>query len=228
MEYILINLALAVIAYLFGSFPSALVVGKAFRGLDLRKEGSGNLGTTNAIRVLGKKLGFFVFFLDLLKAVIVMLVVVFNAHLFNFNNLWHPMIFGIVSIFGHVYPIFTKFKGGKAVACSLAVCSVITPIPALLCLVVFYITLKISGYVSLSSLNATMTVFIGATIQIFVFGFNAETTAEKWFLFAIYFLMSAFIFYKHRTNIVKLLNGTENNFKKKKQEKKEAELADSH
>lgn len=212
------------VAYLIGSFPSALIVGKLARGIDIREYGSHNLGSTNAIRVLGKKLGFIVFFLDVFKGILVVGIARIlyeickyqidfkNIEAFNFV-LFKPIYYGIIGAIGHMVPVFAGFRGGKAVAMSLGMVLVFTPIPAVLCLIAFGITLKTTGYVSLSSTFAIFTVCISASLQHFVFKVLGYVGLE---VLIFYYLISLLMIWKHRKNYVRLIKGTENSFKKKK------------
>ncbi len=194
---------LLIIAYLLGSIPSSLVIGKLFHGVDVREHGSGNMGTTNTIRVLGKKTGFIVFFMDYIKG---MFIIGFVAHgivepSIDIHYLW----FGVASILGHTTSIFAKFKGGKAVATSAGVIAVINPFVFLSGITAFFIVLFITGYVSLGSTAAcvaalTVTLVFIDDIVIIIF----------------YIAIFAFIIFKHRSNYVRLMKGTESNFKKKK------------
>ena len=220
-----------VVAYLIGSFPSALIIGKTFKGIDIRKHGSGNLGTTNAIRILGKKLGFIVFFLDVFKGVLVVglarILYEGFGYQIDFNHLealefglFKPFYYGVCVVFGHFFPIFANFKGGKAVATSLGITLTFTPVPAVLCLIAFYITLKVSGYVSLASTFAILTVLISALLQNFVFTGLGPVGIE---LLIFYTVISLFMIIKHRKNYVRIIKGTENSFKKKKESKETPE-----
>ncbi len=131
--------------------------------------------------------------------------------------------FGIFAILGHGFPVFLNFKGGKVVATSLGVIFVISPLAAILCLIAFYITLKISGYVSLASTFATLTVFTTVLVLYFV-GLDAENFLEyfigKQSLVALILvsLTACLIIFKHRKNYIRLIHGTENSFKKKKEQ----------
>lgn len=215
------------VAYLIGSFPSALVVGKISKGIDIREYGSGNLGSTNAIRVLGKKIGFIVFFLDVFKgALVVGLVRIFYEVLgyqIDFNSIkafdflfFKSFYYGLFVVIGHMFPIFANFKGGKAVATSLGIALVFSPIPALLCLIVFLIVLKTTGYVSLSSTFAMLTVCITAFIQRYLFADYIGNIDLEVCIF--YCLLTAIMIIKHRKNYIRIIKGTENSFKKKKVE----------
>ncbi len=210
-----------IISYLIGSIPFGLVLGKLIEEKDIREYGSGNIGSTNAIRVLGKKVGFLVFICDVLKGIIIILLV----KILSWTNVWNSPIdlffYGAAAIIGHVYPIFLDFKGGKAVATSLGVLIILTPLSAITCLIAFLIIFFITGYVSLSSTAATITAMITAWI-LYIVGFQA-TNFLDYFISSpglteaiCYTFLSALIICKHINNYKRLLNGTESNFKKKK------------
>ena len=218
---IIITVLLLISSYLIGSIPFGLVVGKGIAKIDIREHGSKNIGSTNAIRVLGKKLGFFVFFLDVFKGMAIILLVKILRITGVFEAPIDDIYFGIFAILGHGFPVFLNFKGGKVVATSLGVVFVISPLAAILCLIAFYITLKISGYVSLASTFATLTVFTTVLVLYFV-GLDATNFLEyligKQSLVTLILvsLTACLIIFKHRKNYVRLINGTENSFKKKK------------
>lgn len=142
MEYVLFGL----IAYVLGSIPSALIVGKLGFKIDIREHGSGNLGATNTFRVLGKKAGIIVTLSDILKGTIAVLIPLF------FDAEINRLIIGIFAVIGHTYPLFAKFKGGKAVATSAGIILGINPLLFIIMVTTFLITLYISKYVSLSSM----------------------------------------------------------------------------
>lgn len=145
------EILLILLGYLYGSIPFALVIGKVFYNTDVRESGSGNLGGTNAGRVLGKKAGISVIVLDALKAVIIFYLSSYLSLKFNLNP-DIKYIAGLACIFGHCYPIFAEFRGGKAVSTSLGYFLCIEPLYAVVAIVVFLLVLKISKYVSLSSI----------------------------------------------------------------------------
>ena len=218
---IIITVLLLISSYLIGSIPFGLVVGKGIAKIDIREHGSKNIGSTNAIRVLGKKLGFFVFFLDVFKGMAIILLVKILRIAGVFEAPIDDIYFGIFAILGHGFPVFLNFKGGKVVATSLGVVFVISPLAAILCLIAFYITLKISGYVSLASTFATLTVFTTVLVLYFV-GLDATNFLEyligKQSLVTLILVSftACLIIFKHRKNYIRLINGTENSFKKKK------------
>ncbi len=212
---IIITIILMIAGYLIGSIPFGLLMGK-LNGVDIREHGSKNIGTTNTIRVLGKPKGLTAFIFEVLKgAIIIIIVKVLHA-----NGLYNPIswngtpiyiIYGAPSIIGHVFPIYLKFKGGKAVAVSLGVVLSITPVPAVLCLIAFLILIYSTGYVSLGSTAATITVVVSAWIL----------HTDDLITCILYSVLSCLIFYKHKINYIRLIQGTESSFKKKKQQQKE-------
>lgn len=218
-----LSILLLIISYLLGSIPFGLVVGKSLTGIDVREHGSKNIGTTNCIRVLGKKVGFFVFYLDVLKGALVIILV---KYVFEKCGLMEPLIpyifYGVPAIFGHLFSIFLKFKGGKAVATSLGVVIALTPIPAISCLIVFGIVLVLTGYVCLCSSFAAVTVFTVAWLQ-YAFGYTGSNVFLEYIFGKIdlftaipYTVLACVLIIKHRTNFIRLYHGEENCFKKKK------------
>lgn len=193
------KLILAIVfGYLFGSIPFALIIGKVFYKTDIRTKGSGNLGGTNAGRVLGKTAGISVTVFDVLKATIAILIV------YQFAP-QYAAIAGVFAAIGHSYPIFAQFKGGKAVSTAagyLLGAAIIVNQVILLFIVpasLFFIILKLTKYASLASM-------VAATISIFIAYF---ATGGDWIFTLNFILIDILIFYRHRANIKRLLNGTE-------------------
>jgi acyl phosphate:glycerol-3-phosphate acyltransferase len=202
-------LAAAIIcSYLLGSIPAALIAGKA-RGVDLRTQGSGNLGATNVIRVLGPRIGLAVFAFDMMKGA---LPVLFFPRYVPYQELAIAggpvgvgILCGIAAIIGHVRPIYLRFgRGGKGVATAAGVFLALAPVQTALTIVVFTVVLLASGYVSLGSL-------ISATLLPVLL---ALTVGVRSMLFAISALVALFVFWTHRSNIERLRNGTEHRFGK--------------
>lgn len=219
-----ISILFIILSYLIGSIPFGLVLGKLICGKDIRLYGSKNIGTTNSVRVLGKKIGFTVFFLDVFKGMFVILIIALLEALGIWKNPQGIELFyyGGAAIIGHCYSCFLEFKGGKAVATSLGVILVLTPIPAVLCLVIFLILLYATGYVSVSSTGATLTVLISTWVLHFI-GLPEVNSYTDYLLHQsslilciLYTGLATLIIVKHIKNYKRLLNGTENSFKKKK------------
>ncbi|API94032.1 MULTISPECIES: glycerol-3-phosphate 1-O-acyltransferase PlsY [Virgibacillus] len=187
MEYIVF----ALIAYLLGSIPSALIVGKVGYNKDVRQHGSGNLGATNTFRVLGIKAGIMVTLADILKGTLATLIpLLFDADV-------HRLVIGLFAVVGHTYPIFARMKGGKAVATSGGIILGINPLLFILMISTFIISLYISKYVSLSS----MITGIVTVILSFIF----QDTG----LIIITSLLTVFVIYRHRENLKRIKNKTE-------------------
>lgn len=187
----MINLLAMIIAYLLGSIPSGIWIGKLFYGKDIRNYGSGNSGTTNTFRVLGVPAGIAVFIIDTAKGSIPVLLPLVLA------TTVHPLLFGLVAVLGHTFPIFAHFKGGKAVATTAGVGLGIYPVFVLIMAAVFATILFISSMVSLSSmLTVGIAIFASLYIGDTIF------TGTVVILFLI-------IVIRHKSNIKRILDGTE-------------------
>lgn len=187
MEYVLF----AIIAYLLGSIPSALLVGKIGYNKDIREHGSGNLGATNAFRVLGMKAGIIVTLSDILKGTVAtVLPILFDASV-------HPLIIGIFAVIGHTYPLFARFKGGKAVATSAGIILGSFPLLFLIMILTFLLMLYLTKYVSLSSI-------ITGVVTIIVSVFYQDVV-----LISVLSLITLFVIYRHKENLKRIKNGTE-------------------
>lgn len=200
MEPIYVILAVLV-SYLLGSIPTSVWVGKIFYGIDVRECGSGNAGTTNTFRVLGAKAAIPVFIIDVLKAYVAARLVHFFPclpHTPTYVNL--QLLFGIVAVIGHIFPIYVGFKGGKGVASLLGVTLAIVPVSALLAFVVFAVVLLISHYVSLGSMIA------GCTFPIFVICVERTPIVSLQFFSVVFAIL---LLVTHRKNISRLRNGEE-------------------
>jgi glycerol-3-phosphate acyltransferase PlsY len=196
----LIIILLTALAYVIGSIPFGLLISKA-KGVDIRKQGSGNIGATNVLRCLGKPLGITCFVLDALKGFL-------PAALFPMIGKVDPtfgILFGTAAILGHNFPIFLNFKGGKGVATSAGVLLGVAPLAVVIGLLTWVIVFKTSGYVSLGSIIAALAVI--ATGWTAGYGSVIATALT---------LLGALTIYRHRENIKRLAAGTENKFQRKK------------
>lgn len=185
------------LSYLYGSIPFALVIGKVFFKTDVRKHGSGNLGGTNVGRTLGKPAGIACIVLDASKAFIVMYACQYFVGKYALMEDFH-YVCALACVIGHCYPIFAGFKGGKAVSTAIGYFFAVNAIGAVLSLVVFFIILKISKYVSLSSCLATLSVLICSPLL----DLSLVATLST---FGIVGLM----FYRHKQNFINIKNKTE-------------------
>ena len=187
---------LMIVAYILGSIPNALWIGKVFKGIDVREHGSKNTGSTNAARVLGAKLGILTLILDISKGAIPTLIATMLL-----DSSISVILVGICAILGHSFSIFMKFKGGKAVATTVGVFIVLVPGAILLAAIVFFLVFGITRYVSLSSMIGA----IFLPIWIIIFYKNIPLT-----IFGI--IIAILIIVRHKSNIQRLLNGTESKF----------------
>lgn len=197
------------LAYLVGSVLGSLIVGRVYGGVDIRTQGSGNAGGTNALRTQGKVFAFWVMVIDIGKGVLATSLVArmplpLHIEPVDVDSGWIIALCGALAIVGHVYPVFYGFKGGKGAATYLGVLSVIAPIALIPGLLVFALTLMCTGYVGLSTVlsvwgvAAFLLVACGPLSSKFAFGLA----------------MALFILYTHRSNIQRLMAGTENQFKR--------------
>jgi glycerol-3-phosphate acyltransferase PlsY len=206
-------------AYLLGSISSAVWMAKR-HGINIRDYGSGNAGTTNILRTLGPKAALPVFLFDILKGLIAVQFIRFT----DLSALTNPELstgyeiaLGICAVAGHIFPVFASFKGGKGVATTAGALIAIAPLPMLMSLTVFLVTLLLTHYVSLGSVFAAIT-FPLFVVLLFGMLLNPETTTVTLRCFSV--LAAATIICTHRKNIRRLLKGTENkiSFKKSNRE----------
>lgn len=193
---------LTITAYFFGAIPFGLLVAKS-QGVDIRDKGSGNIGATNVFRVVGKGWGSFTFLLDALKGFIPAFVFPVIGNL----NADYGVLFGIVAILGHSFPIYLKFKGGKGVATSAGMLLGVAPASVGVGFLVWLICLLLSRIVSLASILAALAV--GISVWFFK---DSQTVCIALSVLAL------LVIWLHRANIKRLINGTENRFGKKKEQ----------
>jgi acyl phosphate:glycerol-3-phosphate acyltransferase len=184
-----------VISYLIGSISFSILFARWLRKIDIREHGSGNAGATNTLRVLGKRPAIAVFALDIAKGSAAVLL----GRLIGGDQSWVPVACGLAAIAGHNWPVFFRFKGGKGIATTIGAMSVLVFLPALLAGIAAIITIAITRYVSLGS----MVFAVLLPIMISLFGLDP---ALIWGAVAVAVLAVL----RHRKNIVKLINGTEN------------------
>ncbi len=187
-------ICLLIFSYLIGSIPNAFWIGKVFKNIDIRQKGSGNVGATNAARVLGYKYGFMTLVLDVLKGAIPTYI----GYKMGANL---EIYAAICAIIGHSYSIFLKFKGGKAVATTVGIFLIISPYSILALLVVFFAIVFLTGYVSIASMVSALCL----AVAVYLF---KGTTPE--IIFSI--IIGLFVIYKHKSNIKNLINKKEAKF----------------
>ena len=191
-----------VLSYASGSIPAAYMAGKT-SGVDLRAHGSGNLGATNVLRVLGPKIGAIVFAVDIAKGALPVRLLPPLTNATGNTLTWIAVACGVAAIVGHIRPVFLGFgKGGKGVATACGVFLALAPLQTALTLLIFTVVVLASGYVSLSSLTGAVAlpVLLGASVGV-------ESP-----LFAVSVISGVFVFWTHRANIQRLRQGTEYRF----------------
>lgn len=192
---------LIVFAYLVGSIPSAVWLGKRFYKIDVREFGSGNAGATNTFRVLGKKAGIVVLVCDILKGSLSILLAFLSSYNVNSNQFVNlQLALGIAAVVGHVFPVFAGFRGGKGVATILGIVICLTPITSALGLIVFLTVLILTRYVSLSSIMA------GISYPILL-KFILKNDNQTLFIFSIF--VAILLVITHKKNISRLLKKQE-------------------
>jgi len=196
---------LIILAYLIGSIPTAVWIGKAFYNIDVREFGSGNAGATNTFRVLGQKAGIPVLIIDILKGSLAVLLAFLSPYVFEsdeFVNL--QLALGIAALVGHIFPVFAGFRGGKGVATILGIVMCILPLSCSVALVIFLLVLFTSRMVSLSSMMAGVAF---PFILHFIFGNTNPILTTFSIVVALLLIVT------HRKNIVRILNKQESKIK---------------
>jgi glycerol-3-phosphate acyltransferase PlsY len=190
------------IAYVIGSIPSSVWIGKSYFGKDVRDFGSGNAGATNTFRVLGNQAGIIVLLLDILKGVTAASLVLYIPSVLHGTELYInlQLLFGILAVFGHIFPIFANFNGGKGIATLFGMLIGIHYILAVACVALFVVVLLLTRYVSLSSILAAIS-FPFFTIYIF--------HRDEPLLIAFGVAAALMVVITHKKNIIRLLNGEE-------------------
>lgn len=197
-------------AYILGSIPSAVWIGKAWHDIDVREHGSKNSGATNTFRVLGKKAGVTVLLMDVIKGLLAVflpfiLVQFLPNILVGIKDLsLLKVICALTAILGHIFPVFAQFNGGKGVATSLGVIIAIHPPTALFCFLLFLVVFLTSNFVSLGAITASV-----AFPLVLIFGFKSQSLWLN--IFSV--LLGAAVIFAHKKNIKRLLKGEENKMK---------------
>jgi glycerol-3-phosphate acyltransferase PlsY len=194
--FIVTQLIVVVTAYLIGSIPTGLLLGKAY-GIDVRKEGSGNIGATNLYRTVGRKVGIITLVGDCLKGLLPVVIVKFSA-LPSELTAW----VGLAAFCGHVFSVFLKFRGGKGVATALGVFLALAPLAVALALALFAVMMYLWRYVSLGSITAAAVM----PLAVFFTGGSRAVTM-------VTLIISLIVILRHHENIGRLLSGSESKFK---------------
>jgi len=197
-----------IISYLLGSIPSSIIVGKISKGIDIRDYGSGNAGATNAVRVLGFKIGFIVYILDIGKGfVAAYFISKLRIDTVPIDHIYMQIICGCFAVIGHIWTVFASFKGGKGVGAAAGMAAAIAPIPVLVGIFVFLILVISFNYVSVGSLSGIIAFNVTLYFQKYVFDKDIKIP-----VLILGILMLILILYTHRSNIKRLLEGKENKF----------------
>lgn len=195
-------LVLLIVAYLLGSIPTGLWIGKYIYHINLREHGSGNTGTTNTFRILGAKAGIITFIIDMLKGTIAVLLPILCG-----VTTVSPIVFGLIAILGHTFPIFAGFKGGKAVATSAGVLLGFAPTFLLYLAVIFVISLYLFSMISLSSVAVSVAAILSALIfpnfHLILDGYDPLFTV-------IIIIIASLIIIRHKDNMLRIKNKEEN------------------
>jgi len=208
MKLILELLITVIVSYVLGSIPTGYIITKKLKGIDIRREGSGNIGATNVKRILGMKWFFIVLALDALKGFVPVFTV---SVIFKASYPFLPILAGLCAILGHTFTMFLNFKGGKGVATALGVFLALTPFSVLTAVLAFVITLLMFGYISLGSITASILL----PFLVYIYG----ETGYLYLTWIFSLIAAAFVVYKHKDNIKRLFEGTENKFEFKKEKK---------
>lgn len=207
---IILYVAVAVIAYLIGSISSSVIISKKMAGFDVREKGSGNAGTTNVLRSVGKKAAIITLICDVAKGVVAILIAIILGNIFNeVNKELLLQIAGIAVVIGHTFPVFFKFKGGKGVATSLGVLLLSNWKIGLICLIFALLLMILTKMVSLGSCAAAvlfpvLTLFINDSYTVLSDG----KSGTVYLVYSI--ILAAIVLYNHRSNIGRILAGKEN------------------
>ncbi len=198
---------IAVIAYVIGSINFSVIISRKMAGFDVREKGSGNAGTTNMLRAVGKKAALITLLCDILKGVVAILIALIAGKIANnVDKALLIQIAGIFVVLGHTFPIFFEFKGGKGVATSLGVLLMTNWQIGLICLVFAIVIMLFSRMVSMGSVGAAilfpvLTLFINNN-------FIVEASGIKYFIYSL--ILALIVIFNHRENIKRIANGTEN------------------
>lgn len=203
----------AIIAYLIGSVNFSVIISKKMAGFDVREKGSGNAGSTNVLRTVGKKAAIITLICDILKGVVSVAIALLAGKIISgLDNAVLVQLAGIFAIIGHTFPVFFKFKGGKGIATSLGVLLITNWQIGLICLVFALILITLTRMVSVGSIAA------GILFPVLVAFINENYIVPKsnWSYLIFSIILALLVVYNHRENIKRILNGTENKLSFKK------------
>ncbi len=207
-----VDIVIAIIAYLIGSVNFSVIISKKTAGFDIREKGSGNAGSTNMLRSVGKKAALITLVCDILKGVVAILIAMLIGNIINAEDkAILVQIAGIAVVLGHTFPIFFGFKGGKGVATSLGILLMTNWQIGLICLVFALVLMALTRVVALGSCSAAV---LYPVLTLFIKENFIVTEGSGYFIYSI--ILATIILFNHRSNIQRMLNGTENKISIKK------------
>ena len=207
-----LDIVTAIIAYLIGSINFSVIFSKKMAGFDIREKGSGNAGTTNMLRAVGKMGALVTLLCDILKGIVAILIAMFIGWAFQVENQsLLVQIAGIAVVIGHTFPIFFGFKGGKGVATSLGILLMTNWQIGLICLVFALVLMALTQMVSLGSCAAAV---LFPVLTLFIKEHYIVAEGGSYFIYSV--ILAVIVLYNHRSNIKRMLNGTENKLSFKK------------
>ena len=202
----------AIIAYLIGSINFSVILSKKMAGFDVREKGSGNAGTTNMLRSVGKKAAAVTLICDILKGIVAIIIAIVLGNIFNVENKsLLVQIAGIAVVVGHTFPIFFQFKGGKGVATSLGILLMSNWQIGLICLVFALVLMVLTRMVSVGSCAAAV---LFPILTLFIKDNYIVSEGNSYLIYSI--ILAVIVLFNHRANIKRILNGTENRISFKK------------
>lgn len=205
----------AVIAYLIGSINFSIILSKRMAGFDIREKGSGNAGTTNMLRSVGKKAAVITLICDILKGVVSILIAVLAGKIIkNLDNALLVQLAGIFVIIGHTFPVFFKFKGGKGIATALGVLLMINWQIGLICLIFALVLMALTKMVSVGSIAAA--ILFPILVAFIDQNYIVQTSNSNWSYLVFSIIVALLVIFNHRANVQRILNGTENRLSFKK------------
>ena len=208
-----LDVVIAIISYLIGSINFSVILSKKMAGFDVREKGSGNAGMTNMLRTVGKKAALITLICDVLKGVIAILIAIAAGAISGVENKSILIqIAGVAVVIGHTFPIFFGFKGGKGVATSLGILLMTNWQIGLICLVFALVLMVLTQMVSLGSCAAAV---LYPVLTLFINENFIVSEGSGYFIYSV--ILAAIVLFNHRSNIQRMLNGTENKISLKKQ-----------
>ena len=204
-----------IVAYLIGSVSFSVIISKKMAGFDIREKGSGNAGTTNMLRSVGKKAAVITLICDILKGVVSILIAVLAGKIIkNLDNALLVQLAGIFVIIGHTFPVFFKFKGGKGIATALGVLLMINWQIGLICLIFALVLMALTKMVSVGSIAAA--ILFPILVAFIDQNYIVQTSNSNWSYLVFSIIVALLVIFNHRANVQRILNGTENRLSFKK------------